>query len=125
MSQFTSPTPTLAAPVRRTERTYLLAACVVAALLALRIGPHGAEIVQNAVCNANKTVNCNSGGLAGLASAAQALISPILVALIAICPIACLIGAAAVMFGHRRGLVIIGSALGALVFAGAVNGIVA
>jgi hypothetical protein len=49
----------------------------------------------------------------------------VFVALVAICPIACLVGAGAVMFGHRRGVIMIASALGALVLAGAVKGIVA
>jgi hypothetical protein len=115
--------PVLAKPARKLA---LLAGAVCAALLAWRLGVHSAAIVRNAVCTANKgQVDCNSSGLGGITSAADALDSPILVALIAICPLACLIGAAAVMFGNRKGLIIIGSALGALVFAGAVKGIVA
>jgi hypothetical protein len=94
-------------------------------LLAWRIGIPSAAIVRNAVCSSNTSIDCNSGGLGGITNAASQLIGPILVAMIAICPIACLVGAAAVMFGNRKGLVIIGSALGALIFAGAIKGIVA
>jgi hypothetical protein len=84
------------------------------------------RIIQNAVCSANAgQINCNSAGLGGITKAANALISPILVALFAIAPIAALIGAGAVMFGHRRGVVIVAAALGALILAGAVKGIVA
>lgn len=84
------------------------------------------QIIRNAVCTANAgQVNCNSAGLGGITNAADALVSPVLVALFAICPIACLVGAGAVMFGNRRGVIIIASALGALVLAGAIKGIVA
>jgi hypothetical protein len=95
-------------------------------MLTWQMGLPTAAIVRNAVCSANAgQVNCNSGGLGGITSAADQLVGPILIALIAICPIACLVGAAAVMFGNRKGLIIIGSALGALIFAGAIKGIVA
>jgi hypothetical protein len=111
---------------RRTEMLVALAGCACCALLTFRTVIPAADIIKTAVCTANKKViDCNSGGLDGLTSAADGLVSPALVALIAVCPIACLVGAAAVMFGNRRGLVIIGSALGALVFAGAIKGIVA
>lgn len=103
----------------------LLATALVAPLVV--IGEvHSAQIIRNAVCNANAgQVDCNSAGLGGITNAADALISPVFVALVAICPIACLVGAGAVMFGHRRGVIMIASALGALVLAGAVKGIVA
>lgn len=111
---------------RSPDALVALAGCACCALLTRGISSPAAAIIKNAVCTANKgVVDCSSGGLGGLTSAADQLVSPALVALIAICPIACLVGAAAVMFGNRRGLVIIGSALGALVFAGAVKGIVA
>ena len=88
-------------------------------------GTLGAQIIRTAVCDANKgQIDCNSSGLGGITNAADALISPILVALFAVAPIACLIGAGAVMVGSRRGIVIIASALGALVLAGAIKGIV-
>ena len=105
------------------------AAAAVAGLLFVAFGLGGGEpvqIIRNAVCSANAgQINCNSSGLGGITNAADALISPILVALFAVSPIACLIGVGAVMVGSRRGIVIIASALGALVLAGAVKGIVA
>jgi hypothetical protein len=95
-------------------------------------GGEPVQIIRSAVCTANSTANagnnaidCNAAGLGGITSAAEALISPILVALFAVSPIACLIGVGAVMVGSRRGIVIIASALGALVLAGAIRGIVA
>lgn len=107
------------------EAQLAVAGCALGGLLAWRIGIPSAAIVRNAVCSSNTSIDCNSGGLGGITNAASQLIGPILVAMIAICPIACLVGAAAVMFGNRKGLVIIGSALGALIFAGAIKGIVA
>jgi hypothetical protein len=96
-------------------------------LLELHLGPaRPAQIIRNAVCAANKgQIDCNSSGLGGITSAADALVSPILVALFAVSPIACLVGVGAVMVGSRRGILIIASSLGALVLAGAVKGIVA
>lgn len=64
-------------------------------------------------------------GLEGFVNAANALISPALVAMAAIAPLGCLVGAGALMFGSRRGMVIIGASLGTLIFLGSVKGIVA
>lgn len=103
-----------------------LAGCACCALLMWRGAIPAADIIKNAVCTANQgTLDCSGKGLGGLTEAADKLVGPAFIALIAICPIACLVGAGAVMFGNRRGLVIIGSALGALVFAGALEGIIA
>lgn len=119
-STASGPTPRLQLAVA----SVLIAAVLV--LLAMdRFGGSSAQIIKNAVCTANAgQVNCNSAGLGGITNAADSLISPVFVALVAICPIACLVGAGAVMFGNRRGVIIIASALGALVLAGAVRGIV-
>jgi hypothetical protein len=133
-------TPTHASPRRgqrispEAERLAWLARAVIAVIAltgAMLAGLHfGADapvqIIKTAVCNANAgQINCSSSGLGGITNAADALVSPILVALFAVSPIACLIGVGAVMVGSRRGIVIIASALGALVLAGAVKGIVA
>jgi hypothetical protein len=64
-------------------------------------------------------------GLEGFVNAADALITPALVAMAAITPLGCILGAGAVAFGSRRGMVIIGSSLGALIFLGSIEGIVA
>jgi hypothetical protein len=64
-------------------------------------------------------------GLEGFVNAADALITPALVAMAAITPLGCILGAGAVAFGSRRGMVIIGSSLGALIFLGSIKGIVA
>ena len=64
-------------------------------------------------------------GLEGFVKAADALITPALVAMAAVAPLGCIVGAGATMFGSRRGMVIIGASLGTLIFLGAVKGIVA
>ena len=64
-------------------------------------------------------------GLEGFVNAANALISPALVAMAALAPLGCVVGAGALMFGSRRGMVIIGASLGTLIFLGSVKGIVA
>src|SRR3954467_12305500 len=64
-------------------------------------------------------------GLDGFVNAANALVSPALVAMAAVAPLGCVVGAGALMFGSRRGMVIIGASLGTLVFLGSVKGIVA
>jgi hypothetical protein len=61
----------------------------------------------------------------GFTNAAEALVDPAIVAVVALAPIACIIGAVSLMFGGgRRGMVTIGSALGSLVFIVSVKGIV-
>jgi hypothetical protein len=64
-------------------------------------------------------------GLEGFVNAANALITPALVAMAAVAPLGCIVGAGATMFGSRRGMVMIGASLGTLIFLGAVKGIVA
>jgi hypothetical protein len=64
-------------------------------------------------------------GLEGFVNAANALITPALVAMAAVAPLGCIVGAGATMFGSRRGMVMIGASLGTLIFLGAVEGIVA
>ena len=64
-------------------------------------------------------------GLEGFVNAANALLGPALVAMAAVAPLGCIVGAGAVMFGSRRGMVIIGASLGTLIFLGSVKGIVA
>jgi hypothetical protein len=98
------------------------ASALLAALLlitAMHGGPTAA-IVRRAA-----SIPETADGLEGFVNAANALISPALVAMAAIAPLGCLVGAGALMFGSRRGMVIIGASLGTLIFLGSVKGIVA
>jgi hypothetical protein len=64
-------------------------------------------------------------GLEGFIRAADALVTPATVAMAAITPLAMLVGLGTLMFGSRRGMPIIGAALGVLVVLGGLKGIVA
>jgi hypothetical protein len=57
-------------------------------------------------------------------STARALVLPALAMTAAVCPLAVIAGGLVVLFGGRRGMVIIGSALGVLLLLGSVTGIV-
>jgi hypothetical protein len=100
-------------------RAVALGVMLVGFAQALQAGPM-ASIVRRAA-GIPKVAN----GLEGFVNAADALITPALVAMAAITPLGCILGAGAVAFGSRRGMVIIGSSLGALIFLGSIKGIVA
>ncbi len=92
---------------------------VLGAIVALALDPSTA-IVRRAA-----SIPETAEGLEGFVNAANALISPALVAMAAVAPLGCLVGAGALMFGSRRGMVIIGASLGTLIFLGSVKGVVA
>ena len=71
------------------------------------------------------SIPATAEGLEGFVNAADALITPALVAMAAVTPLGCVVGAMMLMFGSRRGMVMVGSSLGTLVFLGSVKGIVA
>jgi len=93
----------------------------------------GPQVIRSAACDnyrgkdpEDRSAGCrDEEGLAGFTSAANAIVNPAVLAMVAIAPLACLVGAGALMFGNRRGLTIIGSALGVLVFLISIRGIVA
>lgn len=95
-----------------------LAGTAFAGALALVCG--SADIVKSAA-----GVSDAPEGLGRFVQAADALVTPAIVAMAAVAPLACIVGAASLMFGSRKGLVIIGAALGTLVFVASIKGIVA
>lgn len=97
-------------------RKYAAALAVVPVLVLLS---GGANIVRNAA-GIDKTTE----GLGKFVNAADALVGPAVIAMAAIAPLACVVGAGALMFGNRRGITIIGAALGTLIFVASVSGIV-
>ncbi|MEA2145417.1 MAG: hypothetical protein QOG59_1004 [Solirubrobacteraceae bacterium] len=101
------------APVLYAAVGVLILAAVLAADGSLAIVRRAASIPETAQ------------GLEGFVKPADALITPALVAMAAVAPLGCIVGAGATMFGSRRGMVIIGASLGTLIFLGAVKGIVA
>jgi hypothetical protein len=98
-------------------RTRSIAAAGLLAGMAACLGSGGlAAIVRRAA-----SIPDTAEGLEGFVNAANALLSPALVAMAAVAPLGCI----AVMFGSRRGMMIIGASLGTLIFLGSVKGIVA
>jgi len=100
-------------------RTIALVGGLALLVAALESGPL-AGIVRRAA-----SIPETAKGLEGFVNAANALITPALVAMAAVAPLGCIVGAGATMFGSRRGMVMIGASLGTLIFLGAVKGIVA
>src|SRR3954447_7292901 len=105
--------------VRRWQRTSAPIAGLVILVAALGAGPLPG-IVRRAA-----SIPETAKGLEGFVNAANALITPALVAIAAGAPLGCLAGAGGTMCGSRRGMVMIGASLGTLIFLGAVKGIVA
>jgi hypothetical protein len=101
-------------------RRVLLAAFAVATALAVALSSGHTDIVRKAA-----GIGDTATGLEKFVSASDALITPATIAIAAIAPLACIVGAGALMFGNRKGGVIIGSALGTLVFVASIKGIVA
>ena len=111
--------------VLKARRMHWLAGHVapLVALVAVVVAAPGSGVV--AIVRRAAAIPDQAQGLEGFVNAANALITPALVAMAALAPLGCVIGAGATMFGSRRGMVIIGASLGTLIFLGAVKGIVA
>ncbi len=56
----------------------------------------------------------NSAGLGGFVNGAHALLTPALVMVAAVAPLALVVGGVVLMFGGRRGMQIVGTSLGVL-----------
>lgn len=114
--------PTSAAPQPPSPRSRPWLAAIVA-LATITIGVQAypfASIVRRAA-----QIPGEAEGLEGFVNAANALVTPALVAMAAVTPLGCIVGAGMLAFGNRRGLVTIGASLGTLVFLGSVKAIVA
>jgi hypothetical protein len=123
-----------------TRAPRLLALLLLAMMISLPVAgaaaaalPGTPQVIKSAACSGYKegTADNDASGcgteakIAGFVNAANAIVNPAVIAMAAIAPIACLVGAGALMFGSKRGLTIIGAALGTLVFVVSVKGIVA
>ena len=89
-----------------------------ATFLSLRLGL-GVEVVKRAA-----KIPDEAEGVGQFVNGAKALVVPALVMAAAITPLAVIAGGVVVLFGGRRGMVIIGSSLGVLLLLGSVTGIV-
>jgi hypothetical protein len=74
--------------------------------------------------NGTTTTSAVSSDLATFISDAKSLTTPLTLVAVAIAPIACAVGAVLVLVGGRRGLAIIGTSLGVLVFLGSLTGLI-
>jgi hypothetical protein len=98
------------------------AAAVVAVPVAL-VTQHveaGAYIVAKAA-----GIPTNANGIGGFINGAKALVTPALVMVAAIAPLALIAGGLVLLFGGRRGMQIIGTSLGVLLLLGSVTALVA
>jgi len=94
------------------------AVIVAVALVALRFGAE-AEIVAKAA-----GIPSNAQGIGGFVNGAKALVTPALVMVAAIAPLALIAGGLVLLFGGRRGMQIIGTSLGVLLLLGSVTALI-
>jgi hypothetical protein len=91
-------------------------AITVGALVAL--GAH-VDIVMKAA-----GIPSNASGLGGFVNGAHALVTPALVMVAAIAPLALIVGAVILLFGGRRGMQIVGTSIGVLLLLGSVTALI-
>jgi hypothetical protein len=65
-----------------------------------------------------------ASGLGGFVNGAHALLTPALVMVAAIAPLALVVGGVVLMFGGRRGMQIVGTSLGVLLLLGSVTALI-
>jgi len=109
----------LAHHFRRGLRAALAAA--VASLVLLPLVDVGAcvQIVMKAA-----GIPKNASGLGGFVNGAHALVTPALVMVAAIAPLALIAGGLVLLFGGRRGMQIVGTSLGVLLLLGSVTALI-
>jgi hypothetical protein len=66
----------------------------------------------------------NATGLGGFVNGAHALVTPALVMVAAIAPLALIVGAVILLFGGRRGMQIVGTSIGVLLLLGSVTALI-
>jgi hypothetical protein len=89
-----------------------------AGLMCLRLAV-GVEVVKKAA-----GVPDNAAGVGRFINGAKALVVPMLAMTAAVAPLAIIVGGLSLLFGGRRGLQIMGTALGVLLVLGSVTAIV-
>jgi hypothetical protein len=94
----------------------LLGMSTLGALLRLRVR---VDLVMKAA-----GIPSNATGLGGFVNAAHALVTPALVMVAAIAPLTMIVGGVVLLFGGRRGMQIVGTALGVLLLLGSVNALI-
>lgn len=66
----------------------------------------------------------NASGLGGFVNGAHALVTPALVMVAAVAPLALIAGGLVLLFGGRRGMQIVGTSLGVLLLLGSVTALI-
>jgi hypothetical protein len=94
------------------------AVTALASSLLLRFGPH-VELVMKAA-----GIPKNASGIGGFVNGAHALVTPALVMVAAIAPLALIAGGIVLLFGGRRGMQIVGTSLGVLLLLGSVTALI-
>jgi hypothetical protein len=105
--------------VRQCARAVFVAAVVALAVwLLVNLGAH-VDIVMKAA-----GIPSNATGLGGFVNGAHALVTPALVMVAAIAPLALIVGAVILLFGGRRGMQIVGTSIGVLLLLGSVTALI-
>ncbi|HTX09798.1 MAG TPA: hypothetical protein VMA77_17915 [Solirubrobacteraceae bacterium] len=102
-----------------TGRCRIMGAVVLAAIPALAGATVGVDIVAKAA-----GIPSNAQGIGGFVNGARALVDPALVMVAAVAPLALIAGGLVLLFGGRRGMQIIGTALGVLLVLGSVTALI-
>jgi hypothetical protein len=103
------------------QRSGAVAAAVVAAVAVWVLVAAGmrVDIVMKAA-----GIPSNASGLGGFVNGAHALVTPALVMVAAIAPLALIVGAVILLFGGRRGMQIVGTSIGVLLLLGSVTALI-
>ena len=111
----------LAYRVRRSVSGTIVAVVVVVVLAAWLLVYVGArvDIVMKAA-----GIPSNATGLGGFVNGAHALVTPALVMVAAVAPLALIVGAVILLFGGRRGMQIVGTSIGVLLLLGSVTALI-
>jgi hypothetical protein len=94
------------------------AVALIAAGVLLRMGAR-VDIVMKAA-----GIPKNATGLGGFVNGAHALVTPALVIVAAVAPLALIAGGVVLLFGGRRGMQIVGTSLGVLLLLGSVTALI-
>jgi hypothetical protein len=104
--------------IRRVRPLLGAVAVAVAVFLLVVSGAH-VDIVMKAA-----GIPSNATGLGGFVNGAHALVTPALVMVAAIAPLALIVGAVILLFGGRRGMQIVGTSIGVLLLLGSVTALI-
>jgi hypothetical protein len=105
--------------VRPRLRGVAVAVAPAIAVCVLVASPVRVDIVMKAA-----GIPSNATGLGGFVNGAHALVTPALVMVAAIAPLALIVGAVILLFGGRRGMQIVGTSIGVLLLLGSVTALI-